>query len=293
MTVGVRLAPASTWSVRGRTLDLSRPVVMGILNATPDSFSDGGELATAGAAVDRAAEMIREGAAILDIGGESTRPGATAVPADEEMERVIPRVQDLVARFDVPVSVDTRKAVVAQAGLQAGAAIVNDVSGLRHDPGMARVVARAGAGLVLMHMRGDPRTMREKTEYADLLGEISDELRESLEAARDVGVLDEQVVVDPGIGFAKTAEQSVRLLREIPRLLELGRPVLVGPSRKSFLGHLLDVGVRERQAGTVAACVLAYAGGARIFRVHDVAPVVQALTVAHAVVGDADGESIA
>jgi dihydropteroate synthase len=259
---------------------------MGILNATPDSFSDGGELASAGATVDRAATMVREGATILDIGGESTRPGATPVSAAEEMERVIPRVGDLVARFDVPVSVDTRKAVVAQAGLQAGAAIVNDVSGLRHDPGMPGVVARAEAGLVLMHMRGDPRTMREKTDYADLLGEVSGELRDSLETARHAGVGDAHVVVDPGIGFAKTAEQSVRLLRELPRLLELGRPVLVGPSRKSFLGHLLEVDVHERRAGTVAACVLAYAGGARIFRVHDVAPVVQALTVAHAVVGD-------
>jgi len=285
MTVGVRSAPASTWSLAGRTLDLSRPVVMGILNVTPDSFSDGGELTKPGAAVDRAQTMVREGAGILDIGGESTRPGAGPVSADEELERVIPVVEDVVARFDVPVSVDTRRALVARAAVQAGASVVNDVSGLRHDPGMAVVVADTNAGLVLMHMRGSPQTMRERTEYADLLGEVSDEIRESLEAARSAGIGDEQVVVDPGIGFAKTAEQSVRLLRELPRLVDLGRPVLVGPSRKSFLGHLLNVDVRERLAGSVAACVLAFAGGARIFRVHDVAPVVQALTVAHAVVG--------
>lgn len=282
-----RRAPNPGWSLRGRTLDLRRPVVMGILNMTPDSFSDGGELTGIDQAVDRAATMVAAGAGLLDVGGESTRPGAAEVPVDLEVRRTAPVVDALVRRFDVPVSIDTRKADVAYGALKAGAHVVNDVSGLSHDPRMGGVVAEGDAGLVLMHMRGDPATMQEHAVYDDVMGAVVRELGDALGRAGSAGVDAGRIVVDPGIGFAKTPDQNLVLLRELPRLLELGRPVLVGPSRKSFLGHLLRVRTRERLAGTLASCVLAYLGGARLFRVHDVAPAVQALTVADAVASPA------
>lgn len=271
----------SRWVVSDRILDLGRPVVMGILNATPDSFSDGGELGGVAGAVDRAAAMVRAGAGILDVGGESTRPHADYVDPAEEIDRVVPVIEALAARFEVTLSVDTRKAAVAREALGRGAHIVNDVSGLVHDPEMGRLVAASGAGLVLMHMRGDPSDMRDLTGYEDVVGEVVAELRDRLEGARAAGVADERVVVDPGIGFAKTSDQTFLLLRHLDALLALGRPLLVGPGRKSFLGSLLRVPPKERVAGTAAACIVAYLAGARIFRVHDVKPVVDALRVAH------------
>ncbi|HSR42090.1 MAG TPA: dihydropteroate synthase [Longimicrobiales bacterium] len=284
--VSARPSPRTTWRVGDRTLDVSRPVVMGILNMTPDSFSDGGELAGVDDALSRAETMVEAGAGLLDVGGESTRPGAPEVPADEEIRRVVPFVEAASRRFDVPLSVDTRKAAVARAALEAGASVVNDVSGLAWDPDMAAAAARGGAGVVVMHMRGTPATMQEHAVYEDVTGSVVAELGEALQRARAAGIPAERVVVDPGIGFAKTPEQNLVLLRELPRLTELGHPILVGPSRKSFLGHLLRVRTRERLAGTLASCVLAYLGGARLFRVHDVAPAVQALTVARAVAGE-------
>ena len=279
------MPPRPLWRLAGgRILDTSRPLVMGILNVTPDSFSDGGEVfGDPARALARAQEMVRAGAALLDVGGESTRPGAATVSAEEEAARVLPVIEALVAELPVPVSVDTRKAPVARAALAAGAAIVNDVSGLAHDPDMGAAVAEAGAGLVLMHMRGEPGDMMQRAVYADVVREVAAELRASVARARAVGVEEEAIVVDPGIGFAKTAEQNLTLLRRLAELGELGRPVMVGPSRKSFLGRILDVPPPERVAGTVAACVAAFAGGARIFRVHDVAPVAQALRVAEAI----------
>jgi dihydropteroate synthase len=259
---------------------------MGILNLPPDSFSDGGELSGVDDALARAGAMVQAGAGILDVGGESTRPGAEEVPAAREIRRVAPVVEALARRFDVPVSVDTRKAEVARAALDAGAVIVNDVSGLAHDPEMAGLVAARRAGLVLMHMRGTPATMQERAVYEDVVEAVVRELRAALDRARSAGIGADRVVVDPGIGFAKTPEQNLSLLRGLPGLLELRRPVLVGPSRKSFLGHLLKVRTRERLAGTLASCVLAYLAGVRLFRVHDVAPAVQALTVAEAVAGN-------
>jgi dihydropteroate synthase len=256
---------------------------MGILNVTPDSFSDGGELSDLDALLRRADAMVDEGAAVLDLGGESTRPGARAVPEEEELRRVLPAVAALDARFAVPISVDTRKSRVAEEALDAGAAIVNDVSALAFDPRMAGVVAGAGAGVVLMHMRGAPEDMREHASYDDLEGEVAAELRAAVGRALAAGIERDSIVVDPGIGFAKTAGQSVRLLAGLPRIAELGFPVLVGPSRKSFLGEILGLPPRERAVGTAAACVLAYLRGARIFRVHDVAPTFQALRVAAAV----------
>jgi dihydropteroate synthase len=257
---------------------------MGILNVTPDSFSDGGEIhGDPGRALARARAMVDAGAALLDVGGESTRPGAARVSVDEELARVLPVIEALVRELPVPVSVDTRKAAVARAALAAGAAIVNDVSGLAHDPGMAAAVAEGEAGLVLMHMRGEPADMMERAVYGDVVREVARELGAAVAAARAAGIAGDAIVIDPGIGFAKTAEHSLTVLKRLAELSALGHPILVGPSRKSFLGKVLDAPLAERVAGTVAACVVAYGAGARLFRVHDVAPVVQALRVAEAI----------
>ncbi len=256
---------------------------MGILNLTPDSFSDGGEVDGVDAALRRAERLIAEGAALLDVGGESTRPGAVSVPATEEIRRVVPVVEALRREFPVPISVDTRKAATGRAALQAGASIVNDVSGLAFDPALAGEVARSGAGVVLMHMRGTPETMEGEREYADLVGEVTAELAAAVGRALDAGADPAAIVVDPGIGFAKGHQQSLTLLGSVDRIRELGYPVLVGPSRKRFLGEILDLPPRERGVGTAAACVMAYLGGARLFRVHDVRPTVEALRVAEAI----------
>ncbi len=276
------MSPAR-WRFGGRSLALDPPLVMGILNMTPDSFSDGGDLRGVEAAVKRAEAMVAAGAAILDVGGESTRPGAPEVPVDEEIRRVVPVIRALRERVGVPVSIDTRKAAVAREALAAGAEVVNDVSGLTFDPALASVVAEHRAGLVLMHMRGTPADMAGRAVYRDLMGEVESELAGSVDRALAAGVPKEAVVLDPGIGFAKTPEQSVRILGEIGRLRRMGFPLMVGPSRKSFLGAILGVPPEERVAGTVAACVVAWMGGAEIFRVHDVRPVVEALAVARAV----------
>lgn len=271
------------WCIGSRILSTSRPLVMGILNLTPDSFSDGGELPHVEAALQRAARMVEEGAHILDVGGESTRPGALPVSPDEEIRRVVPVVKALCRAFSLPVSVDTRKASVAQAAFDAGAEIVNDVSGFTFDPELPRAAAEAGAGVVLMHMRGTPADMGTHTGYGDVVAEVRQELQGAVERALEAGVSPEAIVVDPGLGFAKTHEQSLTLLGTLDGLTELGFPVLVGPSRKRFLGELLGVPPQERAVGTAAACLMAYLGGARIFRVHDVLPTVEALRVGMAV----------
>lgn len=226
--------------------------------------------------------MIEEGASLLDVGGESTRPGAREIPADEEIRRVVPVLEALSRRFDVPLSVDTRKAPVARAALEAGASIVNDVSGLAFDPALGRVAAGAGAGMVLMHMRGTPADMTRRAVYGDVVGEVRRELAAALDRAFEAGLPREALVADPGIGFAKTAAQSLILLREVGRLLDLGVPLLVGPSRKSFLGEILGVPAPERDVGTAVACAVARLGGASLFRVHDVRPTVHALAVVEA-----------
>lgn len=271
------------WDLGGRTLDLSRPRVMGILNLTPDSFSDGGEVTTRDAALRRAEAFVSAGADLLDVGGESTRPGAPEVEPSEEMDRIVPFIRAAASRLSVPVSVDTRKAEVARAAVEAGATIVNDVSGLTHDPGMAPFVAEAGVGVVIMHMRGTPATMGSLAEYDDVVTDVVEELGERLRRAREAGIADSRIVVDPGIGFAKDAAQSLVLLREVRRIVDLGRPALVGPSRKSFLGAVLGTPTGDRLEGTLAACAAAHSGGARIFRVHDVEPVTRLLGVLEAV----------
>lgn len=272
----------------GRTFPLIKTYVMGIVNVTPDSFSDGGLYAETGEAVAHALRLVDEGADILDIGGESTRPrghaygeGSQPVSTLEEIRRVIPVIEALAQQTDVPLSVDTTKSEVAEAALQAGATIVNDISGFTLDPTLPHVIARAGAAAVVMHMRGTPRTMQQDTHYDDLFGEVLGSLRRSVEAGRAAGI--DRIMVDPGIGFGKDARGSLTLLGGIDRFHEFGCPVLVGPSRKAFIGTILGTSIGDRVEGTIAACVLAAARGARFFRVHDVRAVRRALSVADAI----------
>ncbi len=274
---------APVWQTSRRRIDLSRPVLMGILNITPDSFSDGGRYLSREAALRRLDELQSEGADIIDIGGESTRPGSAPVSDDEERRRVIPVIEAAAERVAVAVSVDTTKASVARAALAAGAEIVNDISGLRFSDGLAGLTAESGAGLILMHIRGRPRTMQQNICYDDLLGEVTAELQASVNRALEAGCRREQLVIDPGIGFGKTADQNLALINELERIAGLGYPVLVGPSRKSFIGKTLGLGVDERLEATLAACVVALLRGARIFRVHDVKAARRALDMADAI----------
>jgi len=271
------------WQVGTGSLSLERPLVMGILNVTPDSFSDGGDFLDPDAAVSRALKMVEEGADLIDVGGESTRPGAAEVATATEIARVVPIVEKIVSRVRIPVSVDTSKAEVARAALAAGASVVNDVTALG-DPEMGFVVSEAGAGIVLMHMRGTPRTMQTDPRYEDVVGEVAAFLGERVDRARQVGIEPACISVDPGIGFGKTPDHNLTLLARIEVLAAYGLPVVVGPSRKAFIGKLLgDVPPADRVSGTAAACVMALAGGAHIFRVHDVAVVREALVVAHSI----------
>ncbi len=260
-------------------------LVMGVVNVTPDSFSDGGQYLDPEVAVAHGLRLEGEGAAILDVGGESTRPGALPVAPDEELRRIVPVLEALAAAgVDALLSVDTSKAHVADRALQAGATFVNDVTALRGDPEMASVVAAAGVDCCLMHMLGDPRTMQHDPRYKDVVDDVKAFLEERLDFAVGQGIALERIVLDPGIGFGKTVAHNLELLRRVDELVALGRPILVGSSRKSFIGELTGRPVDDRAAGTIATNVLAYAGGARIFRVHDVAPVYDALTVAAATV---------
>jgi dihydropteroate synthase len=276
------------WRVGEREIALDRPVVMGILNVTPDSFSDGGSFDDPARALEQAERMIAEGADIIDVGGESTRPqGAKPVTADEERGRVLPVIRAIAGRFpQIAISIDTVKSETAAAALGAGASIVNDVSGFRLDPRMSATCAAARCGVVLMHSRGDVSTMGtyQHATYDTVVPAVVKELRGSVEAARAAGIRSEAIVLDPGLGFAKRSEHSVAMLAGIPELLALGFPVLVGASRKRFVGELTGVAVAaERRHGTVGANVAALMLGARLFRVHDVAPSRQALDVAWAV----------
>jgi dihydropteroate synthase len=261
------------WQLRDRVLyPGAPPLVMGIVNVTPDSFSDGGRFASAEAAVAHALELARQGADLLDVGGESSRPGAEPVAADEELARVVPVVRALAGRTAVPLSVDTTKAVVARAALEAGASVINDITALQGDPGMAGVVRAFGAGLILMHMQGTPQTMQLAPAYADVVAEVTAFLEARLQAAADLGIAARQVVLDPGVGFGKTAEHNLRLLANLGRLGRLGRPVCLGVSRKGFLGRLLGRPPGQRLAGSLAAACHALARrAAQIVRVHDVA----------------------
>ncbi len=274
---------ATSWRTARRVLTLDRARVVGILNVTPDSFSDGGRHFAPADAVAAAQRMRAAGADLLDVGGESTRPDAVAPEPAVELRRVVPVIERIVAEVGLPVSVDTRRASVARAALAAGAEIVNDVSGLAHDPGMAALVAETGAGVIVMHMRGEPATMDRLAVYDDVVAEVARELAVQRDRALAFGVAPEAIVLDPGLGFAKTAEQSLALLAGLEALAALGHPVLVGPSRKRFLGAVTGRPVAERDAATAAACVAARLQGASLFRVHDVAAAKEALAVADAI----------
>jgi dihydropteroate synthase len=257
---------------------------MGVVNVTPDSFSDGGLYLDPAAAIAHGEELAAQGAAILDIGGESTRPGAAPVAADEELRRVEPVIAALAGAAET-ISVDTSKATVAAAALDAGASIVNDVTALRGDPEMAALVADRGAGLVLMHMAGDPRTMQVNPQYGDVVAEVRDFLAARLEAAVAAGIDESRIWLDPGIGFGKTVGHNLELIRGIPELARLGRPILLGTSRKSFIGRLDGSPPDDRLGGTIATSILAAQAGAAVLRVHDVREMAQALRVANAVLG--------
>lgn len=264
--------------LRTRTLVLDRPVVMGVLNVTPDSFSDGGAFLDHDAALRRAAAMVAEGAAIIDVGGESTRPGSTPPSAQEEIDRVAPVVERIAREFDVAVSVDTSRAPVVEAALAAGAHLINDVRGLR-DPAALKAAANAGAAVCIMHMQGDPVTMQVAPHYEDVVGEVSDWLGARIVACREAGIPADAIVIDPGFGFGKTAAHNVALFQSLEVLLRHAVPLLVGVSRKSLVGHLTGRPVGERLAGSVALAALAAERGASILRAHDVAATVDAVRV--------------
>ena len=256
---------------KDKVLDLSTTQVMGIVNVTPDSFSDGGKYFSSDKAIKKALSLIDEGADLLDFGAESTRPGAGAIAAEEQLNRLLPVLEEVVSRVDVPISIDTMSATVAKSCLEVGAHIINDVSGFKSDPKLAGVVAEANAGCVLMHMRGTPQTMQGQAAYNDLFKEVYSELEESIQIALNASVPKTSILVDPGFGFAKDAEQTLGLLKNLNYLTELGYPVLIGSSRKSFIRKALDQeGVEALRWGTAATCAYAVMQGASVVRVHDV-----------------------
>jgi dihydropteroate synthase len=257
------------WRCLNRTIDLTRPVVMGILNVTPDSFSDGARYASTEAALARAARMIEEGAAIIDVGGESTRPGADAVEESVELARVIPVIEAIAAVSQVAISIDTSKPAVMQAAVAAGACIINDVYALRA-PGAREVAARSRAGVVLMHMQGEPRTMQDSPRYEDVVAEVLQFLQQQRDACVAAGIAVESIALDPGFGFGKQLPHNLALLRELPRFAALQAPLLVGVSRKNVIGKILGKGVNDRLYGGLGLAALAVIHGARIIRTHDV-----------------------
>ena len=272
------------WRTNRRTFDLTnRGVIMGVINVTPDSFSDGGNFRTAADAVEHGLRLAEEGAGILDIGGESTRPGAAPVSTDEELHRVLPVIEQLTRRTDAALSIDTSKAAVAGAAVEAGAEIINDVTALQGDPDMPSVAAAGGASVVLMHMRGTPRTMQQDPYYDNVVTEVSDFLRARIDVACRAGITADRLAIDPGIGFGKTVEHNLQLIAGLGIFASLGYPVLLGVSRKSFLATAAQCpDVIDRDVPTAALTAIGYGSGARIFRVHAVRPNLQTLRLAEA-----------
>ncbi len=271
--------------LRNHSLDLSqKTLIMGILNVTPDSFSDGGTYFSRASAIDRALQMADEGADIIDIGGESTRPGAEPVSLEEELERTIPVITELAGKLSIPISIDTYKAEVARRALEAGASIVNDISGLRFDPKMAETIAAYDAAVVIMHIKGTPKDMQVNPHYDDLFGEIISYLKEGIEMARSSGIDEEGMIIDPGIGFGKRPEHNLLIINQLKRFTVLDKPILMGVSRKSFIGIALDnAPPQERLEGTAAAVALSVYNGAQIVRVHDVKEMVRVVRVVDAI----------
>jgi len=267
------------------SFDLSRKtLVMGVLNVTPDSFSDGGLFFGVSSAVDHALRMVEDGADIIDIGGESTRPGSDPVSAEDELRRVVPVIRALAGRIDTPISIDTYKSAVARAAIEEGAQIVNDVSGLRFDRSMAEVVAGSEVAVVLMHMRGTPKSMQMAPSYLNLVAEVKEYLAQGIEAAGRAGISEDRMIIDPGIGFGKTFAHNLEIIRRLGEFRSLGKPILVGPSRKAFIGKYLgDVPVEERLEGTAAAVAISIFNGASIVRVHDVKEMGRVACIADAI----------
>lgn len=278
-------AQIPSWTLRNHTFDWgSRTYLMGILNVTPDSFSDGGQFNSQSAALSQAHHLIEAGIDILDIGGQSTRPQAIEIAEGEELDRVIPVIEAIRSELDVPVSVDTTRASVAAAAIAAGADLVNDVSGGIHDPQMLSTVANLNVPIILMHRRGTPQTMQQFTDYENLIQDIIDFLKQQIDAALAAGISKDFLAIDPGIGFAKTGPQNLALLHQIAQFQTLGCPILVGPSRKSFIGHILNQpDPQQRVWGTAAACCAAIQGGADILRIHDGAAMGEVCQVADAI----------
>jgi dihydropteroate synthase len=264
-----------------------RALLMGVVNVTPDSFSDGGLFLDPERAIEHGRALIADGADVLDIGGESTRPGAAAVGAEEELARVEPVLVEL-RDADVPLSIDTSKLPVAAAAIEAGATVVNDVTALRRDVGMAALCGERGVDVVLMHMLGDPRTMQENPTYEDVVDEVKAFLAERIEFAIGEGIAEKRIWIDPGIGFGKTVEHNLELLRRLGELAKMGRPIVIGPSRKSFIGKITGAPVEDRVGGTLASCAIGYANGASMVRVHDVAEIGEGMRVAAAILGRSD-----
>ncbi len=276
--------PPRSWTFANQTWSFGPlPKLMGIVNVTPDSFSDGGNFIDASRAVEHALQLVEQGADILDVGGESTRPGAEPVDAREELKRVIPVIERLAAKTNVPISIDTMKAEVAFEALQAGAMIINDVSGLEYDAGMIDVAAASDCGVIVMHMLGTPQTMQNDPTYENVVIEVRDYLSGRLALLQQAGVAAERVVIDPGIGFGKTAEHNLQLLSSIDVLHQLDRPVLIGHSRKRFLKKLLGREVEERLSGTIGVSIVLAQNGAEILRVHEPQPIRDALLAWHTV----------
>ena len=270
------------WRCRQRTIDLTRPVVMGILNVTPDSFSDAGRYAGLEAALERARQIVAEGAGIIDVGGQSTRPGALAVEESVEIARAVPVIEGIAASCDVAISIDSSKPGVMRAAVAAGACIINDVYALR-EPGARAVAAESQVGVCLMHMQGEPRTMQDSPHYNDVVGEVMEFLAQERRACIEAGVASDAIALDPGFGFGKNLEHNLTLLRELPRLAALGAPLLVGVSRKSVIGKILGKSVNDRLYGGLGLAALAVVKGARIIRTHDVGPTVDAVRSVSAV----------
>jgi len=287
--------PESTrlvWSFREQTWELGGfPKLMGIVNVTPDSFSDGGEFLDPTRAIEQCLRLVDDGADLLDVGGESTRPGAIPVGEEEEIRRVVPVIAEVARRVSVPISIDTTKAAVARRALDAGAAIVNDISGLRFDPRMPEVCARARAGIVCMHMQGTPQTMQINPRYTDVVREVADYLAQRLAALAECGIARERVVIDPGIGFGKTPDHNLTILKNIARFRALGRPVLIGHSRKRFLAKILGRALDETSAATLGVSAAAALAGADLLRVHDVRATRDVLAACWAVLRDVGTET--
>jgi dihydropteroate synthase len=286
----IETPPAYELSCREYTLHLgARTHIMGVLNVTPDSFSDGGQFNEIERAVERAQQMVDEGADIIDVGGESTRPGSAPISPDQELRRSVPVVEHLVKSLNVPISVDTYRSSVAATLLEAGAHMVNDISGLRFDPEMGKIVSRYNVPIILMHMKGRPKDMQKDPSYDDLLTEIVSFLLESAEGALSAGIHRDRILIDPGIGFGKTVTHNLEILKRLREFSSLGYPVLIGASRKSFIGHILDVPVDDRVEGSLAAVAVSILNGAHILRVHDVKPSVRVARLVDAVVRSNNG----